>query len=449
MLSKAVILGYIKRPGLIGLVVALAVLLLAVIIFWAWPKKTFSVFSFLPEDTIFYYQPATVSDPMVNWVKDKNIINYQAWLDQDRFLQNILSGDYSKIKDRLWFKTANHLSANSWLLVLNEPVSPLIKKLKKDQPDYYYRQLANNILAISNQTEAAADISDQPNTHWDQMPNKVGINIYWHTDKSWPVLDPLAGWLNTFVDGPEFYLNFYSRGNKKIIKLSQPLSGQARADLNQPFWESVPIPTDFELALGYSTDSADNLTFIKEYLIKPIFQSLPYDSLYGTDQQLLTGGNLVLQRGPDWLIAGSSDWQSLLIDLASQLTLAERTKTLSDGTKYTELMAEKPENVSKHDYRDQQYWQFDNLFGWQSNTTYYVGNSQLWLEQFISRSSFVSDWWNQCDQSEAPKIKDFMIWQVDKLPQGAIKDYLKSENIGLLEIFGLSEEQSRGWQLCF
>lgn len=439
----------IKRPWLVGGIAAAAVFLLAIfgLIYFS-PQQKLSVFNFLPPDTIFYYEQSEGSAAISAWTKDQHLLSNQFLDRQEEFLQTLLSAEYDQSGDRLWFKTATTPGANSFLLEIKEPVRPLLQRLQADNPQYFYKALRTDILLVSDQAEVVADLANTANTFWLEAVEQPGINIYWQTDKPWPMLDPLGAWLATFVDGPELFLSIYVRGDQKIINLSQPLPSAWPAGTSRPSYEQIKLPADFDLALGHDQTAADKLPFIRDTLIKPIFKNIPYDSLFVQNQLALSAGSLVLQRGGDWLLVGPHDWRSFLLDLASQLILSEKRQTLPDGTTYTELVASKDASVSEQLYHDQKYWQFDNLYGWSVDNSYYLANSQPWLERFMDQNAPLAYWWQDCTGQPSPQISDFMFWQADKVPEGQIKDYLKDKNIGFLSFFAWFNASKQGWQLC-
>ncbi len=412
------------------------------------PQQKLSIFNFLPPHTIFYYGQSADSAAISTWAREQNIISNQFLEAQEEFLQRLFSVAGDNSGDRLWFKTATAPEANAFLVEIRGPLPPLLKKLQAEHPQYFYKALRPYILLVSDQAEVLADSTDTANTIWTGAVERPGINIYWQTNKSWPMLDPLGAWLATFTAGPEFFLSISDYGDQKIINLSQPLSAVSARETSQPSYDQINLPTDFDLALGYDQTATKNLSLIKDDLIKPLFKNIPYDSLFVQNQAALVEASIVLQRDGDWFLVGPQDWRSLLADLASQLTLSEKNKILPDGTTYTELVASKDQSVSEQLYHDQKYWQFDSLYGWSGANNYYLTNAQAWLEKFIDQNKPVAYWWQDCTGQPSPKISDFVLWQTDKLPESQIKTYLKDRKIGFLSFFGWFNANKRGWQLC-
>lgn len=422
-------------------------LVIIIFILYLSREKYVAMVNFLPESTIFYWHEAKDVQNDLSWLKEQKILDNQALDEHENLLRNILGDDYKSIRENFWFKTDKNPEANGFLIRTSGPAKPMLKKLNANKDEFFYKQLSNNILLISDQAALLGLVPKDPKGSLPDEALDRGVYIYWRTNKVWPMLEPLAGWLNSFIDGQDIYFNTYNNNNRRIVKIWQPQAILHGTISDRPSYEQVRLPINFDLALGFQKASSENTNFIKNYLVSPVFKSLPYDAISSSKQPLLPDGGLLIQNGDDWLLAGPNDWQTQLVDLASQLDVVEKAKVLSDGTRYTELVA-KDGVISKHQFRDQEYWQFDSIFGWKLNNTYYLANSQPWLEGLIIQDSTMGQWWIDCDGSNIPKITDFVLWHVDKLPESQIKTYLNSKNINFLSFFDFFNQDIHGLQLC-
>ena len=130
------------------------------------------------------------------------------------------------------------------------------------------------------------------------------------------------------------------------------------------------------------------------------------------------------------------------------LKLKEVKKVLADGTLYTELVASEEQIAFEHEFKGQNYWQIDNLYGIGFGGAYYLSNQSQMIEKLVDSDNSMIDLWSGCGQFDK-KINDFVRWQTSQLADGELKSYLVDRNIQSINLFSYQNYLVEGIRLCF
>jgi len=414
-------------------------------VFWLTRETVVKPEDFLPANTSFYYQQQGED---LDWVQEHKFLENIFLQEQRALLADLLSLEASSLRSYLWFKTADLVESTNIILELSEPIQPLLRRLSQEHPQYYYKKLSRHSFLITDHQEMLDRVSADQVSSFPADYFKVGTNIYGQGNQTWPMLEPFSAWWQSLSGGQDFFASFYGSEQQPIIKVWRPgqLEGKKQ---NNIYGSKIILPQDFDLALAFSQPlSPDQDLFITNDLLAVLFPALPREAWSWRQEEFLSPGSWLVEKGASWLLAGFDDWRSSLADLASYLEYSEEPSILPDGTSYLELVAQGDSPLTPRQYLSRDYWQWADLFGGQDQEYYYLSNNEAWIKDILGQNSNTGGWLEACDIEKEAYISDLFIINTEKIPEGPLKVYLKGENLGFVGIFGYFKGNTEFWQFC-
>jgi len=403
---------------------------------------------FLPTNTSFFYEWADRKSFDNQLPAQPNLFDYDVPAQQISHLQQILGNIFTSTEEAIWFRV-NHTENDNYILRFSGLSSDILENFKASHPEYLYYQPNNDILVITQAPEIIKDIKDKKISSFTVNHIKRGVNLYWYLGQAPEFLEKISSLIKSSFDQQKIFMNIELRDDKKgsinIFQINnQPENISNSLDL-------LKIPKDFNQAIGFNASSTNNLdNFLITNLLLPIYDSLPYYSLgkQKTGDYFLNN-DIIFQQDEDWLIISENDKRVHLLDLLDNFAVLEVSKVLADGTAYTELVAKPDLIIVDHQIMGQSYWQIDGLFGMNFANHYYLSNRQYLIEDSIKSNRNIDELWATCLASDNYRIKDFISWETDKLPESLIRSYLQDNNLSSLRVFSYYNSIITGLKWCF
>lgn len=431
-----------KRKFDIRLLGLLIVLVVFLIFSLTWSMKpVVKAKDCLPADVSFYYE----------WTNSQTFENNNYFLfnnleldNQINELKRLLDDRLTNVEEIIWFHSLADQNDN-YLIRFSQNVRGVINLLKKDHPEYQYYQPNTSILLITKSDQVINSVKKDKAEHFALDNFRTGTNLYWQIDNPPEFLQDLSNILSSVELDQEVFANLDKKGNKLSFNLFNKQDNLNDGNLKS--FNNVIIPDNFDLAIGFSSNSTMNDVIIDNLLV-PIYDKLPY---YGLNKENINNNllndNIILQYQDDWLMIRDNDWQDLAIGLAKTLEIEEVSKVLPDGTAYTELRAKAEQLKIDHQFQEQAYWQIDGLFGLKLADQYYLSNRQYLIEQVIKSNHRLIDIYADCLGTDL-NIQDFVSLKTDKINKEYLNNYLNTHNIQYLDIFSYHNQLIQGYQLC-
>jgi len=424
------------------------------------PKHSLPAISYLPQDTVFYYQWSNQETFNQQVLAKLPIIDASIPQEQLSKLQQILLDGFGQAKEIVWFKVKD--DSDDHYLVRFDKSRSILKWLQEYQIDYLFVEPGKNVILISHSASLVA--SADSGAHFDVSENDLGqgVNIYWSTQDSPQFLKNLSAWLKISTDNPHVYTNIkLLDSGKTSFNLWQDKLRKVINSTSTVTWPNdAQIPYNIDLALGFSSGlNQEEQGLIKSYILQPLFADLPYYKLGEKDMARLMQGNFILKNSDGWLMMSRLDWQSQAAALLPSFDLTEVKKVLPDGTAYIEYLASSTQainsqdknnqNVKQYDYRSHVYWKIGDLYGMELGGYYYLANQPSLLEKTIASQIKLANITQNCLSSQNLQVKDIIKLQAKFLTDGQIKQTLLDRGIEELLVFSYENNQIKGWQACF
>lgn len=436
-----------KRPtSLKWMSLVLAALVLLALVFFSrfWSAKP-EVYAhdFLPAETSFYYEwsnkDAFGEDVGKYELFDKAISDEQ--LDK---VAAIVGPEFSQVEELVWFRIEGR-TEDAYLLRFADLEREYLVSLAENHADWFFYVPAPDILFIGPDEAMAQTVSSFVISRWTANYSREGVNIYWQIDKAPEFLESLSSLLLPLASSRDSFVNFTDHS----IDFWQPRHASSTKSKSLDF-NQAKIPTSFDLAFGFNASSTDGFDkFIAKNIVLPHFDNLPYQNL--SNEELRTAflsDSAIISSGDTWLLVSKEDWQSRAMDLAQNLQLKEVERVLSDGTLYTELVADQEQVVLKYDFAGQTYWQIDNLYGFSASGNHYLSNKAEMIEKLMTSGSSFATLWSDCLKNDK-EVGDFVDIKTDYLADSLLKDYFVENNVVNLGLFSYQNYIVDGIKLCF
>jgi len=432
----------------IKVILVIAVLIICLVITKLWSvAPQLSARDFLPLNTSFFYEWTSQKSLTDNLPPQLIIFDDQLPMEKADFLRQNLGDLFDNLQEAIWFKVAGSEEDN-YLVKFSKLSSKSFKNWHEKHPEVIYYQPSDNILMLTDSVELINSIKGKIIGHFTVNHLSKGINIYWQLNQPPDFLYNFSSFLAYSSENPEIFMNIQSVGQKQNkVNLFQINNQPLDIEQNVLF----KIPSDFDLAIGFNASSTESLSnFLNKNLLIPIYDGLPYYNLSNQKiSQYFLGDNIIFQDDDGWLMINQEDYQQKTLDLADSFEVQEINKVLPDGTAYTELIASQEQTIVEHEFADQKYWQIDGLFGIQLENYYYLSNRQYLIEDLITSDKKINNLWADCLDNSSYRVRDFIFWPTDKLPDIPIKAYLEENNLQSLDIFSYYNSAITGLQWCF
>ncbi len=428
---------------------ALPVFLLLLFLLMRWtPSGASFTLKYLPANTSFYWQWSS-RDLLDNKILESlPIIKSEEPNKQQQFLSNLLGDAWPQAEEVIWFKLKDN-KADYYLLRLDN-AKAVLKNLVTIKPEFNYQLLAKDVLLVYAKDKEAVVPAAEPLLA--ETSINAGINIYWQTNSAPEFLSELSKWLQIAPENPSVYANLKVLKNNKLSfnVWQNKLRRLINASSTYSWPNQVLVPYDSNLAVGFSSAlNEEEQNLINQYFLSNLFPDLPY---YNISQEelgkLIFRGSFIIKNKDGWLLLSLSDWQAVAAKLVPDFKLKEVKKLLPDKTSYTAYEMEDAPTNQIHNYRDQEYWQIGNLYGWGNNEAYYLSNQASIIEKSIASQVKLIDLLKSCSSSKL-QINDLLLLNADSLEESSLKGLLEAKGVTNLTIFSYQDEEKIGWQACF
>jgi len=406
------------------------VFIVSLLVAFSWSKGSpVRALSYLPPDTVFYYQWAPDQDdslPILFF--DKSIPQKHS-----QVVRAIFAEDFPTITSIIWLRTADAASQDKYLVQFSHDIRKAVSRLVDKNQEYYFYQPDKYTVWVSPSPIAEDFILSAENS-LDDISGSEGINIFWRFDTRPEFLADLTDYLWPLIKSDEANINITGQGQKTMVTFFQPLSKKAPRAL-----PSLLVPKNFSSGMSTFGNRQDAVGVF----VKNNFPNLPYQ---GSD---LWQNSILFKDDSRWLIISPNNWQNKAQNLVSESELKEVSRQLPDGTNYIELVAA-DDAVPETGFWDKQaYWHLDGLWGSAYNDYYYLSNDSHWLRSTLSDAKFTNTLWQACGIDSHDQISNFFSIDRKAWLNSRVGAFLADQKIEHLAVFTYFNNKKQGWRFCW
>ncbi len=356
-----------------------------------------------------------------------------------------------KTREIIWFKIADSETNYYFIKAKNSFNKKELKELFNNKSFSWYL-VEKNILAIASQPDLKLDFVSQDNPDIDpHFFNPSGENIFFSAQKPEFLTDILAQVGDkAFSVGEKLWWQIDTEDNLKQINIYQ-LRTEHEADqiANALTWGDLKIISKPRLLLFGENLNTDNIKFLKENILSIVNSQAPHLK-FGENfwQNNALHSFYFFDQDGDWFLSKKDDWYPALSSLSSEFSIVTKTRSLPDGTLYTELLKNKETKIEKLSWQDKAYWQMQDFYGVDIAEQNYLSNSENLVKDLLSNSADFAEQFQNCAINEDEKLTNLIF--LDKIASSQLKlgDFLAEVDKFVL-LFEYQGSQTQGIRLCW
>jgi len=432
-----------------ALIYAFALLLLiAIVTIWFSSKADQALLNFLPAETSFYYQWQKADDqsqPIVDFLQNNLQTTAKADLD-------ILGTDFLKqSKDIVWFKIGNS-EVNYYLFKAKTGFNKKEIKNLLENKNFSWHLIGKQVLVLANQADLKLDFIIQDSIGIvPHFFNPSGENIFFSTQKPEFLTDILAQVGDKALFSAEkLWWQIDTKHNLKQINIYQLNTTQEDVDSAKSLaWKDLKIISKPRLLLFGQNLSEASSKFLQENILSIVNTQAPHLK-FGENfwQNYADNSFYFFDQDGDWYLSKAEDWYPALSSLNSEFEVITKTRSLPDGTLYTELLKNKEVKVESLAWQDKAYWKMKDFYGVDIANQHYLSNSENLVKDLLANSADFSDQWQNCELNEDEKLTNLIFLDKIAASQLNLGKFLGEVDKFVL-LFEYQSSQTQGLRLCW
>jgi hypothetical protein len=420
------------------------VVVLVLSAWWFSVKPEYSAYNFLPENTSFYYQ---WSDR--EWQLSQPTLIFSNSTPQAKItdIDNILDMMMGQVAEVIWFQIDNQAQDNYLIRFIGNLTKQEIEYLAEAHPDWRFERVNDQILLLTQQESLLEQLPIAPVDKFLSAQKDTGQNIYFNIAQAPEFLAKTAQYLETVVAEQDIFLHLTFDGRHNLVDVYYIKDSEAPVEGMS--WSQAKLPRKFQVALAMDGILREDSQWLDQNLITKLFSDAPnFDVLDKDVLSELWQQSLLIKNDENWLWVSHQDWQENIFALLDSFDVKEVSKTLPDGTLYTEFVKNKEVEFEYSDFVEQTYWRMDDLFGVQVDNLYYLSNSEDEIKQTMAHGRLAGDMWAGCGLNTSSLVTDWTHLEAQDLNMLDLGQDLLND-IKKIDIFAYQNHVTAGFRLCF